>query len=326
MYELGTCKDSKVLEELRSALQKANIAHEVVVAPDGLFQVNVHQQEDMIEAIKIYCAIMRLPLPRELQEPQEEVHPFRERIPKGKVTSVLFLASIVIFLISLANPQIKEPLFISRRLDELFFEVQSGQIWRLFTPVLLHFGFIHIIFNMMWLRGLGNLIEVTTNTRFYLFFIALTAIIPNVGQYLVLGPNFGGMSGVVYGFLGYVWMDRKFDPQSPLALPKSDVWMMIIWFFACLFGLLGNIANTAHALGLSLGMIVGIFVAQQRTGKPLVTFNSIRFFLLAVIFSLLTLVIEFVKLNNSYYYQVYPTLNKKELLLAPTDKKEEREI
>ena len=87
----------------------------------------------------------------------------------------------------------------------------------------------------------------------------MIAACSNVLQFYVEGsPLFGGMSGVVYGLLGYIWLRGKFDPGSGLYLHSSTVTMMIIWFFICLSGLLPfNVANTAHGVGLAMGMAWG---------------------------------------------------------------------
>ena len=79
----------------------------------------------------------------------------------------------------------------------------------------------------------------------------------NVAQFYHHGPVFGGMSGVVYGLLGYVWLRGKFDPASGLFVHSSTVTMMLIWLVACYVGLLGNIANTAHLVGLLMGAAWG---------------------------------------------------------------------
>lgn len=141
-------------------------------------------------------------------------------------------------------------------------EVMQGQVWRIFTPAFVHFGFLHLLFNMMWLKDLGGLIENRKGSWFLIFLFLITAIPSNLGQFMVSGPSFGGMSGVVYGLLGYVWLKGKFDPHSRLALHKHIVIMMIAWFFLCLTGFMGNIANTAHGVGLVVGMIVGYLDAR----------------------------------------------------------------
>ena len=73
---------------------------------------------------------------------------------------------------------------------------------------------------------------------------------------------FGGMSGVVYGLLGYIWIRGKYDASSNLFVHPQTVMMMIIWFFLCLIGLIGNVANTVHGIGLATGIIWGYVSAQ----------------------------------------------------------------
>jgi GlpG protein len=123
----------------------------------------------------------------------------------------------------------------------------------------IHFTVMHIFFNMMWLRDLGSMIESRQSSWHLLVLVVIIAACSNVAQFYVAhrGPDFGGMSGVVYGLLGYVWIRGKFDPGSGLFLHSYTVTMMIIWFVACLSGILGPIANTAHAVGLIMGMAWG---------------------------------------------------------------------
>jgi GlpG protein len=73
------------------------------------------------------------------------------------------------------------------------------------------------------------------------------------------------MSGVVYGLLGYIWMQGKFNRASNLSLQKQTVTLMIVWFFVCLSGLMGPIANTAHAVGAGLGIAWGYVAARLST-------------------------------------------------------------
>jgi len=64
--------------------------------------------------------------------------------------------------------------------------------------------------------------------------------------------------------LGYAWIRGRFDPSSGLSLNQSVVTMMIIWFFLCMTGLMGNVANWAHGFGLATGMIWGFLAAKFR--------------------------------------------------------------
>jgi rhomboid protease GlpG len=180
----------------------------------------------------------------------------------GPLTFALIVICVVVFIIS-KSPNYHEAiggLFISdyfgghRDFSSMLPEVRRGQIWRLFTPIFIHLSFLHILFNMLWLRDLGSIIEGRQGGWHLLVLLLVFAGLSNFGQYYVSGPGFGGMSGVVYGLLGYIWIRGKFDPGSGLFLHPSTVNMMLIWFVLCYTNLLGPVANTAHAVGLVAGM------------------------------------------------------------------------
>jgi GlpG protein len=130
-------------------------------------------------------------------------------------------------------------------------------LWRLVTPVFLHFGVLHILFNMMWLRNLGGAIEFVRGTRRFLLLFLLLAVISNVAQLLWSGPRFGGMSGVVFGLIGYVWMKGRTQPHLGLGLTSDQIVYSVLWLVLCMGGAMGNIANAAHLAGFIAGILVG---------------------------------------------------------------------
>jgi len=136
-------------------------------------------------------------------------------------------------------------------------EIRHGQLWRLLTPIFIHFGPLHILFNMLWLRDLGSMIEARQSWWHLALLVLVLAVCSNLAQYYMSGPSFGGMSGVVYGLLGYIWLRGKLDPASGLYLHPSTVTMMIIWFALCFTHVFGPIANAAHSVGLALGLTWG---------------------------------------------------------------------
>ncbi len=141
-------------------------------------------------------------------------------------------------------------------------EIRQGEIWRLFTPIFLHFGILHLVFNMLWLRDLGSMIEARKGPWTLLLLVLALAGTSNIAQYIVSGPSFGGLSGVVYGLLGYVWMQGRFNPASQLTLQPQTVTLMVVWFFVCLSGFVGPIANTVHAVGFGVGIAWGFLAAR----------------------------------------------------------------
>jgi GlpG protein len=179
----------------------------------------------------------------------------------GAVSLVLIFISIGVFILSKfgKEPEAVASLFI---LDPLvrrggLFEILHGQVWRLFTPMFIHFDILHILFNMLWLRDLGSMIEARQRSGFFILLVLTLAAVSNLAQYFVAGPIFGGMSGVVYGLLGYVWMRAKFDPSSGYFVHPTTMTIMLIWLVVCYTKLLGPVANTAHTAGLILGGLWG---------------------------------------------------------------------
>lgn len=134
-------------------------------------------------------------------------------------------------------------------------EVRHGQIWRLLTPIFLHFGFMHILFNMLWLKLLGGAMEAVEGTWRLAAYVLIFGIISNVVEFFWTGPFFGGMSGVNYGLFAYVWLVGKQTGDNRYYIDNFNIGLMMFWFFACLFGIIPNVANGAHAAGLVLGVI-----------------------------------------------------------------------
>jgi len=178
------------------------------------------------------------------------------------VTIALIAVSVALTL--LTNFHLVPALVIGLPGRPLFAEVLAGEVWRLATPMFLHLSFLHILFNMMWMWDLGRLVEMIKGSMFLAIFVLATGVASNIAQYVItLSPAFGGMSGVVYALLGYVWMQGKFNPRFGFELHQATVIMMLIWYVVCWTGLAGPIANWAHTAGLLLGVAWGYLDARR---------------------------------------------------------------
>ncbi|MES2102537.1 MAG: rhomboid family intramembrane serine protease [Pseudomonadota bacterium] len=185
------------------------------------------------------------------------------------VTITLIAICAIVFLLSGMGrlQQVLQYLYIAGIGTRGYQDVMDGQIWRLVTPIFIHFTILHIVFNLMWIWDLGRMIELIKGSVFYGVFVLLVGIASNVMQYSVTqSPYFGGMSGVVYGLLGYVWMQSRYRPGLGFELHKSTVVMMLVWYVVCWTGLLGPIANWAHTGGLLMGVAIGYLNRGEARG------------------------------------------------------------
>ncbi len=153
----------------------------------------------------------------------------------------------------------------------LFEKIGQGQVWRVFTPALLHFDLLHIFFNALWFVLLGNQIEFRIGWFRYLLLILATAIIANTAQYLMSGPFFMGLSGVVVGMAAFIWARQQVAPWEGYLLQRFTLIFLTIFvlgmfalqlafFFMQIWGNFTSpisIANTAHLVGGIVGYLLG---------------------------------------------------------------------
>jgi GlpG protein len=187
------------------------------------------------------------------------------------VTLSLIIISVLIALASSfgRNTQMLLPFFISEYIGGGLREVFQGQVWRLITPIFIHFGLIHILFNMLWMFDLGGVIERMQGSPRMGVLVGVTAVTGNLAQFWWAGPDFGGMSGVIYGLLGYVWIQGQLNPRSGLVLHQYVVIMMLAWFVLCWTGMIGSVANMAHTVGLISGVVLGWIYSPNKRLKYL---------------------------------------------------------
>ena len=139
----------------------------------------------------------------------------------------------------------------------------NNEWWRLLTPTFLHFSLTHLAFNCLWIYILGSKIEELDGKGLLLFVFVTSSILSNAGQFLWTQQIlFGGLSGGVYGLLGYCFIIELDGKKGRYGLPEALYLFMLIWLLIGFTGILsvfgfGNIANTAHLVGMIAGFILG---------------------------------------------------------------------
>lgn len=138
--------------------------------------------------------------------------------------------------------------------------IDMSEPWRIFTPAFLHFSATHLVFNLFWWWYLGGRIELYLGSKMLIGLFFITAIVANITQFYWQGPLFGGLSGVVYGLLGFA-MIMSAKRGGPLWLPPMLLVFMVGWLLLGYTNALPvNMANDAHLAGLISGIVAGGFV------------------------------------------------------------------
>ena len=168
-------------------------------------------------------------------------------------------------------------LFINTNFNNAFSSMEhtfliEHEWWRLLTPTFLHFSITHLAFNCLWIYIIGSKIEAYDGKVVFILIFLITSIASNVGEYIWSGQYFfGGLSGAVYGLLGYCFIIELDSKSSRYDLPDALYLFMFIWLLVGFTGILsifgfGNIANAAHLIGMIIGFILGL--VAKYTLKP----------------------------------------------------------
>ena len=185
-------------------------------------------------------------------------------------SSYFYIIALAIFLTLFTNFGLNnflEPLlFIKTNLNSSFENTYliNNEWWRLITPTFLHFSMTHLVFNCLWIYILGQRIEKLDGLGVFLFIFILTGILSNAGQFFWTQQYlFGGLSGSVYGLLGYCFIIELDGHHGRYGLPEALYLFMFIWLLVGFTGVLsffgfGNVANTAHLVGMIAGFIIGL--------------------------------------------------------------------
>lgn len=180
---------------------------------------------------------------------------FKQYIKFYPIVSTLLAINIIIFILT-SLPGIGRPLLSIGIGFNLL--ISEGEYWRLITPMFLHAGFMHLLFNMFSLYLFGPELEQLAGKARFLTIYMLSGIVGNVASYLLQDWDYMslGASGAIYGILGafgaLVYYTKKFLPQLKQIILPIIVIGVVMTFIS------PGINVTAHIAGLITGFIIGM--------------------------------------------------------------------
>jgi len=156
------------------------------------------------------------------------------------------------------------------RIQGLLITLEQGELWRLISPAFIHFNVMHITFNLLMLWLLGGQLEIQKGSFSFLILALFVSAISNVAQLFETSYLFGGLSGVVYGLVGYCWLWKHYEPQiffPDILMKFSLVWLILGYTPVTEWLGWGRMANAAHLYGLISGLIWGGLTIALKANK-----------------------------------------------------------
>lgn len=182
----------------------------------------------------------------------------------GPVTLLVMAVCTCLYVLQLIGLNLYASLSFHQDVSQL----SGWQIWRFVTPAFLHFSALHLIFNLMWWWYLAGLVERQLGSSKLLTLLLVGAVIPNLLEFLLSGPDFGGLSAVVNTLVGYCWIIGRMKPDGEVKLQDGIFIFMVVWLAIGFSGLLGNnLANAAHLSGLAIGLLHGWLDGRKPTSS-----------------------------------------------------------
>ena len=209
-----------------------------------------------------------------------EYRPSPSRSPYA-ITIALIAINVLVFLamgvsgVSLTEPT---PLDVVRWGGDFGpLTVGAHQYWRLLTSCFLHFGIIHIAFNMFVLYQIGPFIETVFGRARYVVIYLCAGLFGSLVSVWIHPMSVGaGASGAIFGLYGALFgflliQRRSLNPAVTRSIAKSAG---IFLLYNLVYGVMSRTTDlSAHFGGLIAGFVVGMLLVrpQSAAGDSLTT-------------------------------------------------------
>jgi rhomboid protease GluP len=181
-------------------------------------------------------------------------------------TYVLILLNVFVFVFMLLTGDLGDCTSLTCQVMAQTGEaVFQGEYWQLLTSMFVHFGFLHIIFNMFALYYFGRLNETYFSFRSFLVIYLASGFLGNVVSLFMLpvATLSGGASGAIFGLVGsYVAIARR---ARHMGVALLYALMMLVYSGIGFGGM--DVNNFAHIFGFVGGLGLGLLMSRSRSGS-----------------------------------------------------------
>ncbi|MCB9133781.1 MAG: rhomboid family intramembrane serine protease [Anaerolineales bacterium] len=215
--------------------------------------------------------------------PEQVARPVRTAYtPPAKtpyVTYTIMGITIFIFILQQATQYLTGtdyPALLGMKVNDW---IVQGELWRFFTPMFLHGGLLHILFNMYALRALGPVLEQHYGHGRFLALYILAGFAGNVASFaLSVNPSLGASTSL-FGLFGaegvFLYHNQNlFGERAKAGLRQIFTLGVINLLFGLTPGM--NIDNWGHLGGLVGGVLFSWFAGPLLKVEGIYPAYSIR--------------------------------------------------
>lgn len=143
--------------------------------------------------------------------------------------------------------------------------VANGEWWRLVTPIFLHAGFTHLLFNSMSIFLFAPALERMLGKARFLLVYAGSGMIGNIGTYFTEPLDYVhvGASGAIFGLFG-VYLFMVLYRKELIGQDNSKMIITLLAFAVLMSFINSNINMMAHLFGLCGGFLLSFLCVQKK--------------------------------------------------------------
>ncbi|HLO10875.1 MAG TPA: rhomboid family intramembrane serine protease [Pseudoneobacillus sp.] len=187
---------------------------------------------------------------------------FKEFLRFYPIVSSIIAINLILFIIGFIPFLPKDWMYVTFSGVNLY--IAEGDFWRLITPIFLHSGFSHLLFNSFSLVLFGPALErIVGKGRFFTIYL-LSGLGANIATFFIQPLTYihVGSSGAIFGLFGFYLAIIAFR-KDMLSRENSQLIITIAVLSVIMTFFQPNINITGHIFGLITGFFIGAFIIKK---------------------------------------------------------------
>lgn len=187
---------------------------------------------------------------------------------KAPCTAALIVVNVAVFIFLSFGGMTEDAYYMLRNGAMYLPLLQQGEYYRMFTSIFLHFGFSHLVNNMLMLGVMGWQLELVTGRIKFLTIYFAAGLGGNVlsalaelrtGDYAVSA----GASGAIFGIIGaLLYIAVRNHGQIGNVSGQGILIMVALTLY---YGFTSSgVDNFAHIGGLAAGFVLAVLLYRER--------------------------------------------------------------